>query len=81
MAQTHSEAYRAFDIEVDVSDSIGAAVKVMRLTIGIKGQNKRIPIAPDDFTSADFATAERAIEEALKQARRTIDRLLDATKG
>jgi hypothetical protein len=83
MAQTHSETYRAFDIDVDVdvADSDGETVRVISLKIGIKGQNKRIPITPDAFTTADFATAEGAIEEALSLARRTIDRLLDANKG
>jgi hypothetical protein len=81
MAQTHSEVYRAFAIDVDVSDTDEEPAKVVRLSIGIKGQARRIPIALDENTCADFETAERAIEEALELARRTIDRLLDSQQG
>lgn len=68
--------YRAFEIYIDVDTKEGQT-KVVHLRIGIKGQHKRISINPDAVTSADFIIVEYAIEVALKQARRTIDKLLD----
>jgi len=76
-AQTLTRTYRAFEIDAELETKDGQT-QVTRLTIGIKGQPKRIPIVPDVFTSVGFTTAHLAAAAALKQAQQTIDGLLDA---
>ena len=79
MAHTHTRTltYRAFDIDAQI-DVVDGDIQIAQLTIGIKGQLRRIPIIPDALTLDDFVTVDQAIETAQMQARRTIDRLLDA---
>ena len=81
MAHTHTRTltYRAFDIDAQVDIDHGH-IQIAQLTIGIKGQLRRIPIIPDALTPDDFMTVDQAIEAAQMQARRTIDRLLDAAE-
>ena len=79
MANRHTQTYRAFDIDIEIG-MVAGHIKIMHLTIGIKGQLRRIPIVPDAHTPVDFMTVDQAIENAQFQARRTIDRLLDADK-
>ncbi|WP_158936031.1 hypothetical protein [Burkholderia sp. S171] len=76
MANTHTQTYRAFDIDTEI-DIVAAHIQITHLTIGIKGQLRRIPIVVDAHTSVDFMTVDQAIEGAQSQSRRTIDRLLD----
>lgn len=77
MAHTHTQTYRAFDIDAEI-DIVGRHVQIAHLTIGIKGQLRRIPIILDAYTPVDFRTVDQAIEAAQMQARWTIDKLLDA---
>lgn len=79
MVHTHTRTltYRAFDIDAPI-DIVDGHIQITQLTIGIKGQLRRIPIIPDAHASDNLMTVDRAIETAQMQARRTIDRLLDA---
>ena len=79
MAHTHTRTltYRAFDIDTQI-DVVDGDIQITQLTIGIKGQLRRIPINLDALTKDGFMTVDQAIETAQMHARRTIDRLLDA---